>query len=330
MFIKKDLRKIPRILADAALVVEEPADEGEQASKRVKRDVLTELKLARRKAEFKGSMNILCQPSNAPSMQHLISISVYDCNIKSLDGVGMFGSAVDGRSVCCPLLETLNVGRNPLTTLPDEISMLALSLKELWCDDCEITGPLPDCVLALSNLETLNMASNSITAIPEDIKNLVKLQRLCLDRNKISQVPEELGTLQHLEALQLRNNQIKFLPSVNTNLKLLHVSSNLLSSLPPGLTECTKLEILFCNSNRIRDIPMNLSELQNLKRVNLSNNQIDYTPTNFSDRFGDPDPTTGLCDKDDKCVVYIGQNEFNKTTTTSPGKTTTLQVTTTA
>ena len=96
MFIKKDLRKIPHILADAAPADEQTPRVDENAAKRVKRDVLTELKLARRKAEFQGSLSVLCQPSNAPSLQNLVSLSVYDCDIKSLDGIGLLGSTLGG------------------------------------------------------------------------------------------------------------------------------------------------------------------------------------------------------------------------------------------
>jgi Leucine-rich repeat (LRR) protein len=328
MFIKKDLRKIPLILADAAPVVEDD-DENmdnntgeEQQSKRVKREILTELKLARRKAEFKGSVRILCQPSNAPALRHLVNLSVYDCNITSLDGIGMLGSSLNNNnSICCPSLETLNIGRNPITELPEELSMLRLSLKELWCDDCQIKGPLPNCVFALSKLETLNMANNQLTEIPDDkglLDNLSQLQRLCLDRNEISDIPSHLATaLPKLEALMLRHNRLTYLPALPAGMKLLHVSSNQLTSLPP-LQHCVGLEILCANGNQLESVvSMGLEDLKQLKRVNLTKNAIEYCPVSFTGHFGVPHATTGLCELEQGdisdgggCAVYMGQNPF--------------------
>jgi Leucine-rich repeat (LRR) protein len=210
MFIKKDLRKIPRILEDAAHEIEDAIDdrdddfETQEQHVTKKRNFLTDLCLARRPAEFKGSLNILCQPQNGPSLRHLVNLSVYDCQISSLDGIGMLGSPVDGGSVCSPALETLNVGRNPITSLPDELSNLKGSLKELWADDCQISGPIPKCILELQLLATLQMSNNKIAAIPAGIGDLTNLQILCLDGNELTSVPSELSKLHKLKSLLLR------------------------------------------------------------------------------------------------------------------------------
>lgn len=203
MFIKKDLRKIPRILADAAPVddVEKDGQE-ERETKRIKRDVLTELRLSRRNSEFNGSLKILCQPQNAPSLQHLVSLSLYDCQISSLQGIGMLASEVERGKICSPMLRELNVGRNPITFLPDELSLLPL--KELWCDDCHLTGSLPECITRMTDLETLRVSNNKLTEIPPSIGKLRELKTLCLDGNDIEAVPEELSRLCNLETLLLR------------------------------------------------------------------------------------------------------------------------------
>jgi Leucine-rich repeat (LRR) protein len=321
MFVKKDLRKIPHILADAAPCDEQAHRVDENVAKRVKLGILTELKLARRKAEFQGSLKVLCQPSNAPSLQNLVSLSVYDCDIKSLDGIGLLGSVVgDGGRVCCPALESLNVGRNPLTTLPDELTLLSQSLKELWCDDCQIQGPLPKCVMALEKLETLHLANNHVTEMSGAIAKLQNLKSLCLDHNKIETIPKELASLKSLEVLLLRNNRITVLLDLPLNLKLLHVSSNMLEYLPSSLTQCTGLEQLFANSNKLNAIPSGIDTLLNLKRLNLSNNKIAHVPDSFITRFGEPDKITGLCTNEDGCVVYVGQNDFLMKDDTSPVK----------
>jgi Leucine-rich repeat (LRR) protein len=206
MFIKKDLRKIPLILAEAAVedFDRDVLDEDEPPTKRPKRQILRELKLSRRKAEFNGSLNLLCQPKNAPSLFNLVNLSVYDCQIQSLDGIGLFGSPIDGRSVCCPSLEILNVGRNPIDRIPPEMAFLGGTLKEFWCDDCNITGPMPECILKLTKLETLQLSNNKIISIPSHIDKLDRLQMLCLDRNEIEEIPSSLAKLVNLTSVLLR------------------------------------------------------------------------------------------------------------------------------
>jgi hypothetical protein len=60
MFIKKDLRNIPSILADAKK--NDSNDDGPETAA----TLLTVLSLQRRNAEFNANIRILCQPSNAP------------------------------------------------------------------------------------------------------------------------------------------------------------------------------------------------------------------------------------------------------------------------
>jgi len=318
MFIKKDLRKIPRILADAAAVQELPSDNSapsssctdEPSSKKTKREVLTELRLQRRTSEFRGNVNILCQPQNAPALHHLVNLSLYDCQIKSLEGIGTFLSA------CSPNLQVLDVGHNPLQSLPDEIALLGQSLQQLWCDDCKITGEIPSCVTELSNLETLRLSQNHITSVPKDMRKLKKLKTLCLDRNQIKRLPAELSQLGQLETILIRQNQLECLPEgvpgkSMTNLSVLHVSSNRLTSLPKSLGNCKSLETVYVNGNGIQTIPEGLGHgLQNLKRFNASHNQIHTLPSDFTNRFGYPDETsvTGACEKDTSCVVRLCQN----------------------
>jgi hypothetical protein len=104
--------------------------------------------------------------------------------------------------VCSPMLRELNVGRNPITILPDELALLPL--KELWIDDCQLTGSLPDCIMRMKDLEILRISNNKITDIPSSIQRLRELKTLCLDGNEIETVPEELSRLCNLETLLLR------------------------------------------------------------------------------------------------------------------------------
>ena len=279
MFIKKDLRKIPKILEDApecstttsfarspTVAVETPPDLlREQPSKRFKQEKpLKDLKLGRRKVELNGNLQILCQPKYLSKLGQLQSINLYDCGLITTDGIGVLGD--------CPNLHTNNLGRNPLKELSDDISKLANSLKHVWLDDCQLTGPLPSSLLQLTKLETLRMPNNKINDISK-ISQLTNLKLLCLDKNQITELPDPFeeeqfgGTilpnakndddddtdmairttpfLPNLEELYLRHNELTSIPTQffksMTKLRIVHLSSNQLTddeNCWPALTSC--------------------------------------------------------------------------------------------
>jgi Leucine-rich repeat (LRR) protein len=222
MFIKKDLRKIPTILdeaVDCAVYAAAVSDDendfsggNKRKEKRTKREEpLKALRLGRRKQEFDRCVRVLCSPSYVPKLTQLEVLNLYDCDIHDLNGFGtMFESAA-------PNLETLNLGRNPLTEgIPDEFARVK-SLKHLWLDDCRLKGVLPKALLHLPNLESLRLPNNTITSLEiggvdanvakhrdgEEFefddgssKNpavipLSNLKILCLDRNQLGGIQEE-------------------------------------------------------------------------------------------------------------------------------------------
>lgn len=300
MFIKKDLRKITTILADAA-----DNDNDNDASSPSK--LLLDLRLQKRKAEFKGSVKILCQPSNRQALSQLQSLSLYDCEIQSLQGIGMLTT-----------LQTLNVGRNPLTTVPDDLSNLR-SLQSLWLDDCSFEGEFPAPILKLTALRELRLSNNRLTNVPCNINILSRLAVLGLDNNRLTEVPNEIQRLQELTTLLLRSNLLTELPNWRLpNLQVLHCSSNQLTALPDTLVHCRALTHLYANSNRLTAIPTGLDLVKSLQRINLSHNLIDHVPTAFLETFGRPD-ANGVCVHDqqheeeqqqepNQCTVWMRDN----------------------
>ena len=315
MFVKRDLRKIPEILS-ACLPNNDDDDETKnEIATTTGGGVLKELRLARRPAEFNGTISILCQPQLAPALTHLQALSLYDCNISNLDGIGFFGSPPpletdtsnqSGNSCCCPNLMELNLGRNPLTKLPSELSLLKGSLKILWCDDCNLSGPLPDCLYELDKLETLRMTNNKISELSntkiQKWKHSMKV--LSLDGNELVHLPLEMTNLTTLNTLLLRNNKLKSLPEglpgpSMSNLSFFHISSNELTSLPTSIIHCTSLEKVYLNGNKISNLPPGFAkQLSKLSHLNLTNNSIsEDLPQDFTNRFGFPDKHSGQCTK---------------------------------
>ena len=231
MFVKKDLRKIPVIMNDAMKTmnngtnVENDNDINNNNSNNNNGPSLTELRLARRPTEFKdGLKNVLCQPRYIPALSNLISLSLYDCSISNLDGIGFFASSpittydeekmdidngsssnnVNEETIVCPNLEELNLGRNPLKSLPDELGSLSTSLKSLWLDDCEIEGSLPDCLYQLDKLEMLRISNNRITELNDGVGRWKHMKILCLDGNEIHTLPKVFTELTNLKSLLVR------------------------------------------------------------------------------------------------------------------------------
>jgi Leucine-rich repeat (LRR) protein len=214
MFIKKDLRKIPTILEeavecwkdddhhddnndnddDAEMLVSttKTLDDGKghrdkKKNKRLKVQApLSELRLGRRSQEFQGTVSVLCQPVYLSKLQQLQTLNLYDCGISSLIGIGVLKD--------CPMLHSLNVGRNPLQELPMELALVT-TLKEVWLDDCQLHGPLPECLVQLPQLEVLKLPHNRITSLPQSmVQHMVHLKVLNLDGNPLGGTTSATGT----------------------------------------------------------------------------------------------------------------------------------------
>jgi Leucine-rich repeat (LRR) protein len=89
---------------------------------------------------------------------------------------------------------------------------------------------LPENVLSMRNLESLDISDNNLTgALPAEIKNLQNLKILKANNNNMTGVPAEIGQMSKLEILDLSNNQLTGLPyelGNLKNLKILNLSGN--------------------------------------------------------------------------------------------------------
>jgi hypothetical protein len=283
MFIKKDLRKVPEILA-----------ESEKTGNPV-----VNLHLSKRQSEFRGSVRVLCEPQNLPALSSLQNLSLYDCDIQDVTGIGELAS-----------LEHLSLGRNPLTQLPEDFSKLH-RLTSLWLDDCQLEQvPLP--VLDLENLQELRLSNNRLDQLPDTLpERLTNLAILCVDGNRLTSLPD-LHRLEYLVTLQARQNQLSTLPDLPYSLRLLHLSSNQIDTLPTRLEECTQLTHIYLNSNALTEFLINVNLWPNLAKLNLSNNRIAQLSPEFLLLFGSPDPVTGQCGDDG--IVGLRDNPVLETT----------------
>jgi len=174
-------------------------------------------------------LQLLCDDISEESITNVHYLSLYGNKLQKLPGIGCFSSSP---------LQTLNVGRNLLPSLPLEASsnfaclvattcqkyfavqMRSFShLEVLWADDNQFTE-VPEvylvtvrasaawqqtlfvqCIFHLKTLKTLRLSGNKITSLPSDIEKLSELEELALDGNELLQLPAELASLTKLRKL---------------------------------------------------------------------------------------------------------------------------------
>jgi Leucine-rich repeat (LRR) protein len=288
MFIKKDLRKIPEILEEAAA----RADGGASTP-------LKSLHLAKRKDEFaQGRVKCLTEPSSEAGrgvLRRVEALSLYDCEVRDVAGLG---AALES-------LEDLNLGRNPLEDLPPDFGGLS-NLRRLWLDDCRLSS-LPPCVLELSGLQELRLSHNRLESLPSDLHRLLELTVLCVDNNCLESLPDLLPP--RLRTLQVRENRLERLPALPGTLRLLQASSNRIAAVDEGEDMLVSLTHAYLNANRLAEVPPALvTGCRNLRRLNLCHNRIAELSADFVLLHGRPDPDPG---SDGACrdgVVWLGNN----------------------
>ncbi|CAA0809366.1 Plant intracellular Ras-group-related LRR protein 4 [Striga hermonthica] len=154
----------------------------------------------------------------------------------------------------------------------------ALTLQGKLSDQVEW---LPDSIGKLTNLITLDLSENRISALPDTIGALLSLQTLDLHGNMIGDLPETIGNLLSLIRLDLRGNQLKSLPPTISrliNLQELDLSSNGLSSLPEAIGSLVSLEKLIIETNNIEEIPHTISQCASLKELRADYNRLKALP----------------------------------------------------
>ena len=154
MFIKKDTRKVPEIIADES-------DERET------------MLLGRRGAEFINGLSVLCHEKNVPRLQSLRVLSLYGNQLENIQGIEALRDS--------PLVE-LNLGCNCLTDLSAGLSALT-TLERLWVDDNRLTT-LPTPILQLTSLKVLRLSNNSLEHVLDEFDKLPELEILALDNNR--------------------------------------------------------------------------------------------------------------------------------------------------
>ncbi|XP_074858571.1 volume-regulated anion channel subunit LRRC8D isoform X2 [Carettochelys insculpta] len=180
-----------------------------------------------------------------------------------------------------------------------------MNVAELELQNCELER-IPHAIFSLTNLQDLDLKSNSIRTIEEVIsfQHLKRLTCLKLWHNKIVNIPPSISHVKNLESLYLSNNKLESLPtavfslqklrcldvSYNSiaeipveigllqNLQHLHITGNKVDILPKQLFKCVKLRTLSLGQNCITSIPDKIGQLVQLTHLELKGNCLDRLP----------------------------------------------------
>ena len=261
MFIKKDNRKVLEI------IYSEDSD-------------LSQLKLARREAEFAAGTDLLLSPQHSAQLASTRHLTLYNNKLTKLTNV---------RSIAKHnTLESLDLGLNSLTELPNSFGDLGSTLKSLWIENNLLGKEFPNPILKCHQLTVLRLSCNKIEIVPDAIKSLKSLEEFAIDGNLLTQLPASIGDLTFLKKLNLRGNKLTSLPEEIgklEKLELLSVNDNQLESLPSSMGSLFSLSALYTNSNKLSTLPVGLAKLEKLKKVNAANNSIVYLPLALIDRW---------------------------------------------
>ncbi len=185
-------------------------------------------------------------------------------------------AGIDGR------VTTLDLHENGLTgPIPELVGSLS-NLEVLDLHENGLTGPIPELVGSLSNLEVLDLHENGLTGpIPELVGSLSNLEVLDLHENGLTgPIPESLGRLSNLRALWLGYNGLTGpIPAELGNLtKLgsLYLAENgLTGPIPESLGRLSDLEWLGLRNNKLTGpIPESVGNLSDLEWLDLSGNDL--------------------------------------------------------
>ena len=155
-------------------------------------------------------------------------------------------------------------------------------LTHLYCDDADLSGPLPPSIVRVSKLVNLVLSNNSLTGeIPLGMATLTQLNQLELGFNLLTgPLPAELGEITTLTFLSVSDNAlVGTLPETLSNLSALHTlrvdQNNFTGPIPEDYVNLSSLEFLWVHGNELTGvIPGGLCELENIVTLIFGANEF--------------------------------------------------------
>lgn len=154
------------------------------------------------------------------------------------------------------------------------------TITELSLYGCQFTE-LPEELLSFTNLETLDLTGNNMSASNfELLKKMKTIKSLNLTGCNLATFPLPVTELPQLEALDLWNNNIKSIPDELYNvisLKELTIGNNNLHYLSPKIAQLINLQSFESSATNIRVYPDEMTRLKKLTEIYPSDT-MQYIP----------------------------------------------------
>ena len=175
-----------------------------------------------------------------------------------------------------------------------------------------LQGPIPNEIGNLTELQTLNIEVNGITALPDSIHLMSNLNVIIAYNNGLSDIPQKFGDIPDLRLIDFSVNQFpedQPIPDVifdADSLEFIYFNDNQASSIPTSISDLSILRELHVNGNRFNDLGNvlnsnsalqvlaisysgltkfpEINNLNNLSYLELVDNDIfDQIPENYGD-----------------------------------------------
>ncbi|KAH7315542.1 hypothetical protein KP509_21G054300 [Ceratopteris richardii] len=226
------------------------------------------------------------------------------------------GNLPSGALTACRLLTTLDLSANSITgSLPSDIC--TPQLKELFLQDNELIGTVPEALGNCTSLTVLDLSCNLLSGpLPSSLWRLPLLRSVMIWGNFLhGPLPPSVGMAPNLRDLVLNINLFtgSIPPTLanSTKLEWICLSSNLLTgSIPPSLGDLPMLGMLqIANNSLTGSIPPSLGNSTKLIWLDLNNNLLEGSiPPELSKNSGKI--TKGTLDHGNEYsfVKYLGRN----------------------
>ncbi|KAF9970684.1 Leucine-rich repeat serine/threonine-protein kinase 1 [Actinomortierella ambigua] len=253
---------------------------------------VTSLILRRRRLDRDQLDNHLksLQPTLDPTLTKLQSPLLH---LTELDlSRNRLASLPDDLTSLAPYLQYLNLSHNQLQEIPLSLCHLT-NLQALIVSHNRLSGPIPHQIFArLTQLKTLRLCANQITELPHTLARLNKLETLILGSvyggNLLTTFPPNcLHRMTSLLELDLSHNKLVFLPSdighPESRLRHLTATDNKIEVVPKSIGLCRHLKSLNLGRNQLTSLPTEIADLKQLDTLDLSENLLCIIPADIAD-----------------------------------------------
>ena len=178
-------------------------------------------------------------------------------------------------------LEKLDVSDLKLVALPEEVGNLSL-LRELSVGNNLLTS-LPERMGRLTSLHSLGVHENRLESLPTSFGRLSSLRTLWAPDNPILDFPREMAAFSQLSFVNLLNCQLTQLPTaLGASVKVLKLSRNLLTEIPPTVSLFSCLEQLRVEWNVLTLVSSEVSLISSLTNLRVGRNRLTCIPAELA------------------------------------------------